>query len=65
MERGWVARPRAYNWNSNAWEHESMTGEKDSAPQQGAHWADWLSAHMWWTTLLAGGILCVTALILS
>ena len=42
-----------------------MTGEEDSALQQAGDWANWLSAHMWWTTLLAGGILCVTALVLS
>ncbi len=29
------------------------------------HWADWLSVHAWWTALLAGGILCVVALVLS
>jgi hypothetical protein len=28
-------------------------------------WLDWLSAHMWWTALLAGGILCLVALTLS
>jgi len=28
-------------------------------------WADWVSVHAWWTALLAGGVLCVVALVLS
>ena len=40
---------------------EGMTTEKDRS----GRWLDWLSAHMWWTALLAGGILCIVALALS
>jgi hypothetical protein len=42
-----------------------MTSEEDSAPRQRRHWADRLSVHAWWTALVAGGILCVVAIILS
>lgn len=42
-----------------------MISEEDCVPQERRDWADWLSAHVWWTALLAGGILCVVALILS
>ena len=42
-----------------------MTSEEDSVSQERPDWADWLSVHVWWTALLAGGILCVVALILS
>ncbi len=28
-------------------------------------WLDLLSAHMWWTALLAGSVLCVVALVMS
>lgn len=42
-----------------------MISEKEFAPQERRHWADWVSAHVWWTALIAGGILCVVALIMS
>jgi hypothetical protein len=42
-----------------------MISEEDSAPHESRHWVDWFSVHAWWTALLAGGILCVVALILS
>jgi hypothetical protein len=42
-----------------------MISERKSAPPERRHWADWVSVHMWWTALLAGGILCGAALILS
>jgi hypothetical protein len=42
-----------------------MTSQKESVSEQRRPWTDWLSAHMWWTTLIAGGVLCVVALILS
>ena len=29
------------------------------------HWTDWLSGHAGWTVLVAGGVLCAVALILS
>jgi hypothetical protein len=28
-------------------------------------WADWLLIHAWWTTVLAGGVLCILALMLA
>ena len=40
---------------------EGMTTEKDRS----ARWLDWLSAHLWWAALLAGGVLCVLALVLT
>jgi len=41
-----------------------MISEKESDPQR-RHWADWVSVQVWWTALIAGGILCVVALIMS
>ena len=38
-----------------------VTTEKDRSRR----WLDWLSAHLWWAALLAGGILCVLALMLT
>ena len=40
---------------------EGMPSEKEHS----GHWLDWLTAHMWWAALLAGGILCSVALALS
>jgi hypothetical protein len=42
-----------------------MISEEDFVPREKRDWADWLSAHAWWTALLAGGILCGVAIILS
>jgi hypothetical protein len=43
-----------------------MNRQHSSVPSAGKHiWEDWFSAHAWWTALLAGGILCVAALVLS
>jgi hypothetical protein len=42
-----------------------MTGEQESIPEERGDWTGWLSVHVWWTALLAGGILCVVALVLS
>jgi hypothetical protein len=40
---------------------EGMTTENDRS----GRWLDWLSTHMWWAALLAGGILCLVALVMS
>jgi hypothetical protein len=42
-----------------------MVSEKEVAPGDGRQWVDWLSVHLWWAALLAGGILCVVALFLT
>jgi hypothetical protein len=44
---------------------DAMVSEKEVAPQNSRHWVDWLSVHLWWAALLAGGFLCVVALILT
>jgi len=44
---------------------EGMTTEKETASRDRGQWLDWLSVHVWWAALLAGGILCVVALILT
>jgi len=31
------------------------------APEYATTWIDWLVAHGWWTTLIAGGLLCAVA----
>jgi len=28
-------------------------------------WLDWFAAHGWWTALIAGGLLCAIAVVLS
>jgi hypothetical protein len=28
-------------------------------------WADWLLVHAWWTALLAVGVVCILALVLT
>ena len=33
----------------------------DEAPT----WLDWFTAHGWWTSLIAGGLLCAVAVALS
>ncbi len=40
---------------------EGLTTEKNRS----GRWLDWLSAHLWWAALLAGGVLCVLALVLT
>ncbi len=42
-----------------------MMIERDPSLRGDRQWLDWLSAHMWWASLLIGGILCVLALVLS
>ena len=44
---------------------EGMTTEKETASGDRGQWVDWLWVHVWWAALLAGGILCVVALILT
>ena len=41
-----------------------MNRDDRTAPQA-IHWTDWLSGHAGWTVLVAGGVLCAAALILS
>lgn len=36
-----------------------------SERSQAVNWADWLSGHAGWTVLVAGGVLCAIALLLS
>lgn len=40
---------------------DGLTTEQDRT----GRWLDRLFAHLWWAALLAGGILCVLALVLT
>ena len=40
--------------------------EGESAPNhRDAHWTEWAAQRLGWTVLLAGGVLCLVAVLLS